>query len=198
MKPPQGHRSDGEIIDDILGGNADAFEIILERYGDRILRILKRHLPVDQIEDVAQEVFIQAYKSLNACRQPERFKAWISAIAVRTCYDFWRKRYRSREMTLSALTPEQENWLMRTMADDSVETHEMLGKQQEAKEILDYALARLSPEDRMVVSLVYLEELSVKEAARLLGWSVANVKVRSFRTRKKLHRLLTKQHKELP
>jgi RNA polymerase sigma-70 factor (ECF subfamily) len=44
----------------------------------------------------------------------------------------------------------------------------------------------------MVIELVYLEELSVKEAADLLGWSVGNVKVRSFRSRKKLEKLLTR------
>jgi RNA polymerase sigma-70 factor (ECF subfamily) len=57
--------------------------------------------------------------------------------------------------------------------------------------LLDWALAKLSPEDRMVIELVYLEELSVKEAADLLGWSAANVKVRSFRSRKKLHSLIS-------
>lgn len=184
-------QSDGEVVGDVLNGNADAFEIILERYGDHILKILKRHLPPDQIEDVAQEVFIRIYKSLNAWRRGERFKAWMSAIAVRTCYDFWRRQYRSRETNLSALSPEQENWLTRTLSDDAAETFESRAERQEAKAVLDYALNRLSPEDRMVIDLVYLEELPVKEAARLLGWSVSNVKIRSFRARKKLLRLLT-------
>jgi RNA polymerase sigma-70 factor (ECF subfamily) len=56
---------------------------------------------------------------------------------------------------------------------------------------LDWALDRLSAEDRMVLELVYLEGLSVKETAELLGWSVANVKVRSHRSRKKVEKLLT-------
>jgi len=58
---------------------------------------------------------------------------------------------------------------------------------------LDWALERLPAEDRMVLELVYLEDRSVKEAARLLGWTAANVKVRSFRSRRKLHKLLNKQ-----
>jgi RNA polymerase sigma-70 factor (ECF subfamily) len=56
--------------------------------------------------------------------------------------------------------------------------------------VLKYALNKLSPEDRMVIELVYLEGLSGKEAAELLGWSLANVKVRLFRSRKKLQKLL--------
>ena len=66
------------------------------------------------------------------------------------------------------------------------------GEQQEAREVLDWALNKLSAEDRMVIELVYLEGLSGKEAAELLGWSVTNVKVRSFRSRKKLQKLLMK------
>ena len=64
------------------------------------------------------------------------------------------------------------------------------GLQDEARELLDWVLGRLSAEDRMVLELVYLEGLTGKEAADLLGWSVANVKVRSFRSRKKLEKIL--------
>ena len=60
----------------------------------------------------------------------------------------------------------------------------------EAGELLDWALSRLSAENRMVLELLYLEGLSVKEAADLLGWSVANVKVRAFRSRRILEKLL--------
>ena len=62
--------------------------------------------------------------------------------------------------------------------------------QKEAGEILDLALAKLSAGDRMVLELVYLEGHSVKEAAGLLGWSTTNVKVRLFRSRRKLRGLL--------
>ena len=62
--------------------------------------------------------------------------------------------------------------------------------QKEAAELLDWALANLSAEDRMVVELIYLEGLTGKEAADLLGWSIANVKVRAFRSRKRLKKLL--------
>ncbi|MFI5401279.1 MAG: RNA polymerase sigma factor, partial [SAR324 cluster bacterium] len=60
----------------------------------------------------------------------------------------------------------------------------------EARELLDYALTQVSPEDRMVISLVHLEGLSAQEAARRLGWSAVNVKVRAHRTRRKMRRLI--------
>ena len=76
------------------------------------------------------------------------------------------------------------------ISDQSSRLFNEQSSQQEAKEVLDWALDRLSAEDRMVLELVYLEGLSVKEAAELLGWSVANVKIRSHRSPKKLRKLL--------
>ncbi len=82
-------------------------------------------------------------------------------------------------------------WLNAALFDNSSQSFREAGLQKEAREILDWALDRLSAEDRMVLELVYLEGLSVKEAAGQLGWSTANVKVRLFRSRKKLYSLLT-------
>jgi RNA polymerase sigma-70 factor (ECF subfamily) len=82
-------------------------------------------------------------------------------------------------------------WLENTMAHDSDQAFRRMSDQREAKELLDWALDKLSASDRMVVELVYLEELPIKEAAELLGWSATNVKVRLFRTRRKLYKLLS-------
>jgi RNA polymerase sigma-70 factor (ECF subfamily) len=96
---------------------------------------------------------------------------------------------------MSSFTEEHQVWLEEALSDESSQSYHERGLQKEAREILDWALDRLSAEDRMVLELVYLEGHSVKEAARLLGWSTANVKVRSFRSRKKLYNLLSKQWK---
>lgn len=64
------------------------------------------------------------------------------------------------------------------------------GLKKEASELLEWALSKLAPEDRMVIELVYLEGYSGREAANLLGWSVSNVKVRSFRLKRKLKSIL--------
>ena len=92
---------------------------------------------------------------------------------------------------MSDLTDSHQGWLEKTLSNQSDKSFHEKGREKEAKELLDWALSKLSAEDKMVIELVYLEGLSVKEAARLLGWSVANVKVRSFRSRKKLETLLT-------
>ena len=154
-------------------------------------RIVKKHVPYREVEEIAQDTFIRAYQSLPAFRKKSRFKQWISAIALRACYDYWRNTYRSREVPVSSLNTQHRDFLEQALSDRSKESFDETAARKEAGEVLDWALDRLSPGDRMVLELVYLEGLSTKEAAELLGWSIANIKVRSFRARKKLKALLS-------
>ena len=90
---------------------------------------------------------------------------------------------------MNSLSEDHRAWLEKTLSEQSTQSYQEKGAQKEAREILDWALEKLSAEDRMVLELVYLEGHSVKETAALLGWSIANVKVRSFRSRRKLLKL---------
>ena len=182
--------NDVDIIHRVIDGDVNAFELLLNKYQEYVLTIVKKHVPYDQIEEITHEIFVRAYQSLQTCKKTEKFKSWLSSIAVRTCYDFWRKQYRSRELPMSSLSEKQQHWIETVVSDQSSQSFYQDEEEQEAKEVLDWALSKLSPEDKMVVELVYLEGLSGKEAAELLGWTVANVKVRSFRSRKKLQKLL--------
>jgi RNA polymerase sigma-70 factor, ECF subfamily len=190
--------SDAEIVRQVATGNTDAFEKVLKKYQRHVLNIIKKHVPYGQIEDIAQDVFIRVYQSLPLPQfeGESGFEHWVSTIAIRTCYDFWRKQYKSREISMSSLSERQQAWLEEALSETSTQSFHRKGLEKEAKEILDWALDRLSAEDRMVLELVYLEGHSVKETARLLGWSIANVKVRSFRSRNKLRQLLSKGLKD--
>jgi RNA polymerase sigma-70 factor (ECF subfamily) len=182
---------DEDIIRRIIDGEVNSFEYLLKKYQDHVLRIVKKHVPYHEVEEMAQEVFVRTYQALPGFKEEGSFKQWLSAIAVRTCYDFWRKQYRSKELPISDLTDSHRDWLEKTLSNQSDLSFNERSHVEEARELLDWALDRLSAGDRMVLELVYLEGLSVKEAAGLLGWSVSNVKVRSFRSRKKLEKILT-------
>ncbi len=190
MRVSHSKPSDDEIIRRILDGDVNAFEHLLVKYQDQVLKIVRKRIPYGQVEETVQDVFVRAYQSLPAFKGKSGFKQWLSAIAVRTCYDFWRKQYRAREFPMSTLTEKHQDWLEKIISDQSSRLFNEQSFQKEAREVLDWALDRLSVEDRMVLELVYLEGLSGKEAAELLGWSVANVKIRSHRSRKKLRKLL--------
>ena len=182
--------SDAEIVRQVLDGNVNVFESLLIRYRVLVLKIVKKHVPYNDVEEIAQDVFVRAYRSLSTFKGKSNFSQWLSSIAVRTCYDYWRKAYRSREVPMSTLTEKHQNWLQEVISGESEQSFNERSFQREAGEFLDWALGKLSAEERMVIELVYLEGLSVKEAAAIMGWSVANVKVRSFRSRRKLEKLL--------
>ena len=183
--------SDAEIIRRVIDGDVNFFEQLLKRYQDHVLSIVKKHVPYNDVEEMAQDVFVRAYQALPGFKKEGSFKQWLSAIAVRTCYDFWRKQYRCREVSMSDLSVRHRDWLEKTLSSQSDRSFHEKSQEKEARELLDWALSKLAPKDRIVLELVYLEGLSVKEAAGLLGLSISNVKVRSFRSRKKLERLLS-------
>ncbi len=180
---------DDEIVRQVVAGNVNAFEHLMKRHQHLVLGIVKKHVPFDQVEDIVQDVFVRAYRSLSTFKG-DSLAHWLSVIAVRTCYDFWRKHYKSRELPMASLSEEHEAWLNAALFDDANRSFQEAGLQKEAREILDWALNELSAKDRLIIELVYLEGLSVNEAAGQLGWSTANVKVRLFRSRRKLHSLL--------
>jgi RNA polymerase sigma-70 factor (ECF subfamily) len=182
--------TDAEIVNQVVSGDVNAFERLLKRYQAHVVKIVKKHIPFDKVEEVAQDVFVRTYESLPTFKGDDGFKKWLSTITIRTCYDFWRKHYRYREIPLSFLSEKHQVWLEEATSNSSSQSFYERDSQKEAREILDWALDKLSPEDRMVLELVYLEGYSIKEAGNLLGWSTVNVKVRSFRARKKLHKLI--------
>jgi len=182
---------DADIVRSILHGDVNAFELLLHRYKAHALRIIQRRVPAQEVEDVLQEVFMRAYCSLP-CFEPEsHFKKWLSVIAVRACCDHWRSSRSSHESPMSALSESHQEWLESVISAASIESTARSARQKEAGQVLAWALDRLPPKDRMVVEMVHLEGISGSEAAELLGWSVAKVKVRAFRGRRRLRALLS-------
>jgi RNA polymerase sigma-70 factor (ECF subfamily) len=182
--------NDSDIIHRIIGGDINAFEIILERYQKYVFTIVTRHVPRENVEDTVQDVFIRVYKSLPGFKNQSSFKHWLSSVTIRTCYDLLRKKYRSKEITISSLAENDQEAFEKKISDqatsDYFSSHDLI----ETREMLASALARLTPENKMLIELIYFEEYSIKEAADLLEWSVANVKIRSFRCRKHLNKIL--------
>ena len=180
---------DLQIINRVLQGEVECFAELIDRYHQHVTKIVNRHVPSDHVAEVAHDVFVRAFSGLAGFSTGVPFEHWLSGIAVRTCYDFWRARSRE-DMPVSAFTAEHEAWIDQVLADASdARFQEQVGRQ-ETTDILRRALQRLSPENRLVLTLVHLEGHSVREAAQLLGWSVVNVKVRAHRARNALRRLL--------
>ena len=185
----QSFRADDELVRRVVAGETECFEDLMLRHRNHVRRIVGNHVPHDRVAEVAQEIFVKAYTGLGTYRFEEPFPHWLATIAVRSCYDFWRTQ-QAADVPVSALTADHQRWIDRVMAARSDENFAEQARRQEASKVLQWALARLSPENRLVVTLVHLDGHSIREAAALLGWSVVNVKVRAHRARQALRNIL--------
>ena len=186
-------RTEAELIAAVLGGDAASFEPLIEKYSPRVFATARRYARREsEVEDIAQEVWLKAFQKLKSFRGEAPFEHWLMRLAVRTCYDFLRGHQRNRETTFSELTDTEGDWLERFVKQpDSVSEHA-----DAARQLIERVLAQLSPPARLVITLLEIEDRSVKEIAKLTGWSVPLVKVRAFRARAEMRKLLTKIAKE--
>lgn len=163
-----------------LGGDHDAFERLVRRHQQALGRQLLRFTrDQGQREELLQDVFVEAYGSLKSYAGRGSLAAWLRTLCVRRGYRFWRDRDRERARRASPDAPLPP-------APDGQDARE-------AAEWVHVLLAKLPPRDRLVLTLMYIEECSVKEAARLSGWSEGMVKVQAHRARKKLELLLASE-----
>jgi RNA polymerase sigma-70 factor (ECF subfamily) len=177
--------SDEQIVDTVLAGNEDAFALLIARYKRRVFRFAARVAQDDdEQEDICQDIFIKAYEHLKAFRRDAPFEHWLTRIAVRCCYDALRSGKRRKNQLRIDEHPVQ-------IVDQAEQRrHEA----QQARNLLRWAMERLKPEERLVITLLELEEYSVREIAGLTGWSETNVKVRAHRARQALKRILEAHH----
>jgi RNA polymerase sigma-70 factor (ECF subfamily) len=179
--------TDAELIAAVLDGDSASFEPLVRKYQPRIFATARRYARREsEVEDVVQEIFIKAFQKLNGFRGDAPFEHWLMRVAVRTCYDFLRSHQRNRETAFTELTEPEADWLDRFVVEPDV-AEETAGA---ARQLVDKILSRLSPAARMVITLLEIEGRPVKEIAAMTGWSVPLVKVRAFRARAEMRKIL--------
>jgi RNA polymerase sigma-70 factor (ECF subfamily) len=182
--------SDWELVNCVRRGDETAFELLFERHKVRVSAIAGRFFQ-EHVEDIVQECFTRAYFSLSdfSPRDEGSLANWLSKIAFNTCYDELRRRGRRRESQLSDL-PEAEAQTLRSLTSGS--EHVSLESVAVSRDLANKLLAQLTADDRLVLVMLDVEGLSVREIAETMGWSIAKVKIRVFRARGDLRRLLQK------
>ncbi len=182
---------DAELIARVRAGDEGAFEELFNRHRRRVSLIATRFFRQrEQIEEIVQESFMKAYFALAdfSNQQEASFAAWLARIAFNACYDELRRSKRRPEAALSDVTGEESASLTEQLraegAGDDIESAAI------ARDLASKLLARLSPEDRLVLVMLDVEGLNVAEIAGLMKWSVSKVKVRAHRARAGLRRVL--------
>ena len=182
-------RTEGELIAAAVKGDVASFEPLIQKYSPRVFATARRYARLErEVEDIVQEIWIKAFQKLGSFRGDAPFEHWLMRMAVRTCYDFLRAHQRNRESAFSEISDPEDDWLERfAAAPESASEHA-----DAAKQLVARILEQMSPAGRLIITLLEIEDRTVKEIAELTGWSVPLVKVRAFRARAEMKKILSR------
>ena len=185
--------SDAEIVAAVCGGDTERFAELVQRYQSRLFATARRYARrEDEVQDIVQEVFLKAFSKLSSWRGEAPFEHWLMRLAVRTCYDALRHHQKNREHSVTDLTEDESGWLEQFAAAPDA-THPDADA---ARALVQKVLEKLSPAARLIITLLEIEDRSVKEIAEITGWSIPLVKVRAFRARAEMKKILLRISRE--
>ncbi|MDT0559282.1 sigma-70 family RNA polymerase sigma factor [Ichthyenterobacterium sp. W332] len=173
-------------IDKILSGDTNAFSILVNRYKDLVYTLATRMMKnKEEAEEVAQDTFIKAYKSLPKFKGDSKFSTWIYKVAYNTSLDRIKKNKRTEQtLEINEFTAHQVKTIDNAL--DHLET-------EERNATIKHCIESLPSEDSFLLTLFYFEELSLDEIAKIVKLKPNNIKVKLFRSRKKLATILKQQ-----
>jgi RNA polymerase sigma-70 factor, ECF subfamily len=185
MRDAPAETTDESLVRDTLAGNDRAYAELVSRHKSRVFGTCSRFARDSQeLDELCQEVFVKAWRKLRSFRGDAPFEHWLARITITSCYDFLRRERRHRE-TVSIDDSVYE------LRDSGVDAAVSAGR---ARELLDWAMRQLSADERLILTLLEIEERPVREISATTGWSESNVKVRAFRARAKLREIITNCH----
>ena len=175
---------DFELIERAQKGDNVAFNEIVLAYRKRILGTITRLIArPEDVEDVAQEVFLRLYFSLDQLRTAVVFEPWLHRLTVNAAYDYLRKQRRRQEYRMSDLS-EQQVLMADASASGKAEHDEQ--HQKKIRESVDSLLGAVSEQDRILLMLKEVEGLSLKELEKIYKVNENALKVRLFRARQRV------------
>ena len=175
--------TDQHLINQTLGGDTQSFSKLVEKYQDFVFTIAIRVVKVrEEAEEVAQDSFIKAFEKLDTYQGTAKFSSWLYSIVYRKALDSLRKK--QRVQTLDVVDDITE-W-------ETSEIENALGylQQKERNAYIQKAIDSLPETEAALITLYYFEDLSVKEMASITALTEDNVKIKLYRSRKKLFSLL--------
>ena len=178
-----------QVVGLILAGEEFAFEILFERYKRLVAGVAGRYFQrPEQVDEVVQVSFTKAYFQLSAFRGSHDLSlvSWLGKITTNTCLDLLRNQKRKPEnMTCELSDAERRDLQNTTRPNDGNAERSLI-----SRDLAEKLLANLAPEDRSVMQMLYADQMSVDEAAEILGWSKSKTKMRAWRARNALRSIL--------
>jgi RNA polymerase sigma-70 factor (ECF subfamily) len=185
-----------DCLSRVRRGDLAAANSLILHLAPLVQRLVRNHLPRrESEEDLMQDVFLKLLQKLDSYQERAGipFEHWVSRLTVRTCLDALRAEKARPEWRFTDLNAGEAEWLDFLMKGQSTAptSHAL-----EAKAVVTRLLAQLSPPDRLVLTLLDLEERSTQEIAQITGWTRPMVKMRAMRARHKLRQIARERMKE--
>ena len=171
----------------VRGQDQDAARSLVEYLYPTVIRIVRANLPrLAAQEELAQDIFVKMFQKLDQFRGDVPLEHWVSRIAVNHCLNAIRAQKSRPEWRMADLSEDQAAALEAATADH---THDpdpavLMG----ARELVEKLLESLNQEDRLLIRMLEIEDLSVDEVRQRTGWSATLIRVRAFRARRKLNK----------
>jgi len=184
---------DWDDIQASLHGDSAAFERLVRRYQQQIAQLCWRFSRDPAVcERLVQDTFVEAYLSLKSYKAKAPFIHWLKKIATRTGYRFWKEQDREKRfLSLSAFSETSPTgW---EELDFPAPENRQEIEPEKAAQILNALLEKLETSERLVLTLMYLEDCSIKDIAERMGWTTAGTKMRAMRARNKLRKIAEKE-----
>lgn len=194
MKPPPENDPWSAIIVRVRAGDNAAADELVERLHPMVARTVQAHRPArDDASDLVQEVFLRVFTKLPQYHGGFPFPHWVSRIAVNVCTDRIRHHARRPNVLWSELD-DSEKAALEAMETASADSPEM----RDAPAVLERLLAGLPPDQRALITWLDLEQKSIAEVAATTGWNSAFIRLKAFRARRKLAKLLRQLEPHTP
>ncbi|OLY92825.1 RNA polymerase sigma-70 factor, ECF subfamily [Cnuella takakiae] len=176
----QAERSDIEIIEQVLSGDHAAYAVLVNRYQSYVFTIALRYVKGrEDAEEVAQDIFVKAYRALADFKGGSKFSTWLYTIATTTCITFLRKK----KLETYSLDNEKV-FAVADNFDGGMNANQI--EQKSKVNMVNRAIQLLSPDDAQVITLFYKGEQSLEEIAQIMGKEPNTVKVQLHRARIRL------------
>ncbi len=191
----QENQTDTELIDMVLNGNTAAFSQLVSRHQRYVFSLTMRFTKSrEDAEEIAQDCFVKAYRSLAGFQRASKFTTWLYGIAYHTSMTFLRKK----RLDISSMDDEDTFLQVEDTASD-LKANQV--EQKSRSEYLEKAISMLLPDDAVIITLFYQGEQSLEEIAKVTGYEANTVKVKLYRARlrmkEKLELLLKDEVKDL-
>jgi RNA polymerase sigma factor, sigma-70 family len=187
--------SDSEIISLVLKGDHNAYALLVERYKSYVFTLTFRFTKNrEDAEEVSQDIFVKAYRSLADFKGTAKFSTWLYTIVNTTCITFLRKK----RLDVKSLDDER-TFEVADNQDSGFRANQV--EQKSRLNMVNQAIAILNPDDAGIITLFYKNEQSLEEISRILGVEVNTAKVRLHRARtrlkEKMERYFSEEIKDL-